>query len=160
MLSFFIIRSSWSKWSRPSWWERSLWGDGRPRGLAGWSRQACREDDRDKVLYWQMPVIYIYAISSTAGKDARMFEFYRKPARTDRNYIGYVVFQSNIGLCLCLCLCLSIKQTKDQLLCSPALDWPQDSSMVLLSSDYINVSHSHLLFGILRLWSKWKYNKT
>ena len=41
---------------------------------------------RSKVLYEQMPVIYIYAISSTAGKDARMFEcpIYRKPARTEK----------------------------------------------------------------------------
>ena len=54
---------------------------------------------RSKVLYEQMPVIYIYAISSTAGKDARMFEcpIYRKPARTERNYIGSIDFESDIG---------------------------------------------------------------
>ena len=54
---------------------------------------------RSKVLYEQMPVIYIYAISSTAGKDARMLEcpIYRKPARTERNYIGSIHFQSDIG---------------------------------------------------------------
>ena len=51
------------------------------------------------MLYWQMPVIYIYAISSTAGKDARMLEcpIYRKPARTERNYIGSIDFESDIG---------------------------------------------------------------
>ena len=78
-----------------------------------------------------------------------------------------------IPLCLCLylyhCLCLYLSLSLSQdfnktkqptaVLWSPALEWPQHSSMVLLSSDYINVSHSHLLFGILRLWSKWKYNK-
>ena len=54
---------------------------------------------RSKVLYEQMPVIYIYAISSTAGKDARMLEcpIYRKPARTERNYIGSIDFESDIG---------------------------------------------------------------
>ena len=54
---------------------------------------------RSKVLYEQMPVIYIYAISSTSGKDARMFEcpIYRKPARTERNYIGSIDFESDIG---------------------------------------------------------------
>ena len=41
----------------------------------------------------------IYAISSTAGKDARMLEcpIYRKPARTERNYIGSIHFQTDIG---------------------------------------------------------------
>ena len=54
---------------------------------------------RSKVLYEQMPVIYIYAISSTSGKDARMFEcpIYRKPARTERNYIGSIDFESDVG---------------------------------------------------------------
>ena len=54
---------------------------------------------RSKVLYEQMPVIYIYAINSTAGKDSRLFEcaIYRKPARTERNYIASIDFESDIG---------------------------------------------------------------
>ena len=54
---------------------------------------------RSKVLYEQMPVIYIYAINSTSGKDSRLFEcaIYRKPARTEANYIGSIDFESDIG---------------------------------------------------------------
>ena len=54
---------------------------------------------RPKVLYEQMPVIYIYAINTTAGKDSKLYEcpIYRKPARTDINYIGSIDFESDIG---------------------------------------------------------------
>ena len=40
-------------------------------------------ESRPKVLYEQMPVIYIYAINTTAGKDSKLYEcpIYRKPAR-------------------------------------------------------------------------------
>ena len=43
-------------------------------------------ESRPKVLYEQMPVIYIYAINTTAGKDSKLYEcpIYRKPAR----YVG------------------------------------------------------------------------
>ena len=46
-----------------------------------------------------MPVIYIYAINTTAGKDSKLYEcpIYRKPARTDLNYIGSIDFESDIG---------------------------------------------------------------
>ena len=45
-----------------------------------------------KVLYEQMPVIYIYAINTTAGKDSKLYEcpIYRKPGRTELNYIGSI----------------------------------------------------------------------
>jgi len=51
---------------------------------------------RPKVLYEPVPVIYIYAINSTAGKDSRLYEcpIYRKPGRTESNYIGTVDFES------------------------------------------------------------------
>ena len=41
-------------------------------------------ESRPKVLYEQMPVIYIYAINTTAGKDSKLYEcpIYRKPARS------------------------------------------------------------------------------
>ena len=39
-----------------------------------------------------MPVIYIYAINTTAGKDSKLYEcpIYRKPGRTELNYIGSI----------------------------------------------------------------------
>merc|ERR1711952_37610 len=56
-------------------------------------------ESRPKVLYEQMPVIYIYAINTTAGKDSKLYEcpIYRKPARTDLNYIGSIDFESDTG---------------------------------------------------------------
>lgn len=52
-----------------------------------------------KVLYEMMPVIYMYAISSTSGKDPRLYEcpIYRKPMRAEHNYIGSVDFETDIG---------------------------------------------------------------
>ena len=46
-------------------------------------------ESRPKVLYEQMPVIYIYAINTTAGKDSKLYEcpIYRKPARSVSNFI-------------------------------------------------------------------------
>ena len=54
---------------------------------------------RAKVLYEPVPVIYIYAINSTAGKDSRLYEcpIYRKPGRTGQDYIGTVDFESDVG---------------------------------------------------------------
>ena len=45
-------------------------------------------ESRPKVLYEQMPVIYIYAINTTAGKDSKLYEcpIYRKPARSVSNF--------------------------------------------------------------------------
>ena len=73
-------------------------------------------ESKAKILFEQMPVIYMYAINTTAGKDARLVELktcchilsiffyrlyecpiYRKPARTDVNYIGSIDFESDIG---------------------------------------------------------------
>ena len=56
-------------------------------------------ESKAKILFEQMPVIYMYAINTTAGKDARLYEcpIYRKPARTDLNYIGSIDFESDIG---------------------------------------------------------------
>ena len=56
-------------------------------------------ESRPKVLYEQMPVIYIYAINTTAGKDSKLYEcpIYRKPGRTEANYIGTVDFESDMG---------------------------------------------------------------
>ncbi|KAK6628946.1 Dynein heavy chain 8, axonemal [Polyplax serrata] len=54
-------------------------------------------ESRPKVLYEPMPVIYIYAISSTAGKECRIYEcpIYRKPQRTDQKYVGSIDFETD-----------------------------------------------------------------
>lgn len=54
-------------------------------------------ESKPKVLYEQMPVIYIYAINTTAGKDPRLYEcpIYRKPQRTDLKYVGSIDFETD-----------------------------------------------------------------
>nr|XP_033322692.1 dynein heavy chain 5, axonemal isoform X1 [Megalopta genalis] len=54
-------------------------------------------ESKPKVLYEQMPVIYIYAINTTAGKDPKLYEcpIYRKPQRTDTKYIGSIDFETD-----------------------------------------------------------------
>lgn len=53
-------------------------------------------ESRPKILYEQMPVIYIYAINTTAGKDPKIYEcpIYRKPQRTDQKYVGSIDFET------------------------------------------------------------------
>ncbi|CAG9857423.1 unnamed protein product [Phyllotreta striolata] len=53
-------------------------------------------ESRPKVLYEQMPVIYIFAINTTAGKDPKLYEcpIYRKPQRTDQKYVGSIDFET------------------------------------------------------------------
>lgn len=78
-----------------------------------------------KILYEQMPVIYIYAINTTgerillifqfdiimnlillphaqnnsAGKDPKLYEcpIYRKPQRTDLKYVGSIDFETDVS---------------------------------------------------------------
>ncbi|XP_066590394.1 dynein axonemal heavy chain 5 [Prorops nasuta] len=54
-------------------------------------------ESKPKVLYEQMPVIYIYAINTTAGKDPKLYEcpIYRKPHRTDQKYVGSIDFETD-----------------------------------------------------------------
>lgn len=56
-------------------------------------------ESKPKVLYEQMPVIYIYAINTTAGKDPRLYEcpIYRKPQRTDLKYVGSIDFETDFN---------------------------------------------------------------
>ena len=46
---------------------------------------------------WEVSCVYFWFVN--LGKDARMFEcpIYRKPARTELNYIGSIDFESDIG---------------------------------------------------------------
>ncbi|XP_073975032.1 dynein axonemal heavy chain 1 [Rhodnius prolixus] len=54
-------------------------------------------ESKPKVLYEQMPVIYMYAINTTAGKDPKLYEcpIYRKPQRTDNKYVGSIDFETD-----------------------------------------------------------------
>ena len=53
-------------------------------------------ESKPKVLFEPMPVIFIYAMNTTAGRDAKLYEcpIYRKPDRTQTNYIGSIDFES------------------------------------------------------------------
>ena len=60
---------------------------------AGWNRtNSMLAEQQPKVLYVPLPVIHIFAINSTAGRDTRQYEcpIYRKPRRTDQEYVCMV----------------------------------------------------------------------
>jgi dynein heavy chain len=60
---------------------------------AGWSRQNAQlVEQHPKVLYVALPILWVYAINSTAGRDTRQYEcpIYKKPRRTDQEYICMV----------------------------------------------------------------------
>ena len=60
---------------------------------AGWNRgHAELTEQHPKVLYVPLPIIWIFAVNSTSGRDTRQYEcpIYRKPRRTDQEYICMV----------------------------------------------------------------------
>jgi len=60
---------------------------------AGWDKRSARLiEPKAKVLFEPLPVIHMYAINSTSGRDPRMYEcpIYKKPRRTDLTYIASV----------------------------------------------------------------------
>ncbi|XP_071824188.1 dynein axonemal heavy chain 5-like [Apostichopus japonicus] len=64
---------------------------------ASWDRRGCRLiEPKPKVLFEPLPVIHIYAINSTGGRDPRMYEcpIYKKPVRTDLTYVASVDLKS------------------------------------------------------------------
>ena len=56
-------------------------------------------ESKAKILYEQMPVIYIYAINTAGGKDSKLYSspIYRKPVRKEINFIGTIDFESDIN---------------------------------------------------------------
>ena len=57
---------------------------------AGWDRRNCRLTEApNKVLFTPMPIVHMYAINSTSGKDPKLYccPVYKKPHRTDLTYI-------------------------------------------------------------------------
>ena len=60
---------------------------------AGWNkRDNILQEQQAKVLFVPLPILWIYAINSTDGRDIRQYEcpIYRKPRRTDREYVTMV----------------------------------------------------------------------
>ena len=56
-------------------------------------------ETKPKVLYDPIPVIYMYAIQSSAGKDPKMYEcpIYRKPIRNTSTYIGSIDLETDVN---------------------------------------------------------------
>ncbi|XP_076055338.1 dynein axonemal heavy chain 5-like [Oratosquilla oratoria] len=60
---------------------------------ASWDRkQGKLIEAKPKVLFEPMPVVYLYAVNTTCGKNPNLYEcpIYRKPIRTDNTYIGSI----------------------------------------------------------------------
>ncbi|XP_020907777.1 dynein heavy chain 8, axonemal-like [Exaiptasia diaphana] len=65
---------------------------------AGWDRRGCKlVEPAPKVLFTPIPVVHIYAINSTGGRDNRLYQcpIYKKPQRTDLTYIACVDLKTN-----------------------------------------------------------------
>lgn len=61
---------------------------------AGWNRKTVQLiESSPKVLFTPMPVIHMFAVKSTAAVDSKVYvcPIYKKPRRTDLNYITAVV---------------------------------------------------------------------
>uniref|UniRef100_A0A3B4XA16 Dynein axonemal heavy chain 8 n=1 Tax=Seriola lalandi dorsalis TaxID=1841481 RepID=A0A3B4XA16_SERLL len=61
---------------------------------AGWDRKnTCLTESSPKVLFIPLPVIHMFAVNSTAPVDPKLYvcPIYKKPRRTDLNYITAVV---------------------------------------------------------------------
>lgn len=67
---------------------------------AGWDRRGSKlVEAKPKVLFEPMPVVHIYAINITGGRDARVYEcpIYKKPRRTDLTYIAAVDLKTTLS---------------------------------------------------------------
>ncbi|XP_026153434.1 dynein heavy chain 8, axonemal-like [Mastacembelus armatus] len=65
---------------------------------AGWDRKnTCLVESSPKVLFTQLPVIHMFAINTTAPVDPKLYvcPIYKKPRRTDLNYITAVVLPTS-----------------------------------------------------------------
>jgi dynein heavy chain len=65
---------------------------------ASWDRKNCQlTDSQPKVLYTSLPIIHLYANNSTEERDKRLYQcpIYRKPRRTDLEYVAMVELRTN-----------------------------------------------------------------
>jgi len=66
---------------------------------AGWNkRENMLCEQQAKVLYVALPILHLYAINTTGGRDTRQYEcpIYRKPRRTDLEYVCMVDLKTKV----------------------------------------------------------------
>jgi len=67
---------------------------------AGWNKRDNQlTEQQSKVLFVPLPILHIYAIFSTTGRDVRQYEcpIYKKPRRTDLEYICMVDLKTKVN---------------------------------------------------------------
>uniref|UniRef100_A0A8C3JBK3 Dynein axonemal heavy chain 8 n=1 Tax=Calidris pygmaea TaxID=425635 RepID=A0A8C3JBK3_9CHAR len=67
---------------------------------AGWDRRNSKlTESTPKILFVQLPVLHIYAVNTTSPKDPRLYvcPLYRKPRRTDLNYITVIYLRTSVS---------------------------------------------------------------
>jgi dynein heavy chain len=67
---------------------------------AGWNKRDCTlMEQAPKVLYVQLPILWMYAINSTSGRDTSKYQcpIYRKPRRTDLEFVCFVDLRSKVN---------------------------------------------------------------
>ncbi|NWX18802.1 DYH8 protein, partial [Aegotheles bennettii] len=67
---------------------------------AGWDRRNSKLiESTPKVLFVQLPVVHIYAVNTTSPKDPKLYvcPVYKKPRRTDLNYITVIYLRSVVS---------------------------------------------------------------
>lgn len=76
---------------------------------AGWDRKNMRlTESQAKVLYQAMPVIHVSAINSSEDEDPKLYTcpVYKRPRRTDQNYIFNVTMKTTQVTLFCFALAL------------------------------------------------------
>ncbi|XP_053918562.1 dynein axonemal heavy chain 8 isoform X2 [Cuculus canorus] len=66
---------------------------------AGWDRRHSKLiESTPKILFVQLPVVHMFAVNTTSPKDPRFYvcPLYRKPRRTDLNYITVIYLRSGV----------------------------------------------------------------
>lgn len=67
---------------------------------AGWDRLHSKLiESTPKILFVQLPVVHIFAVNTTSSTDPRLYvcPLYRKPKRTDLNYITEIYLRTVVS---------------------------------------------------------------